>query len=57
MTPPARRRGWICALVLSLVLGVVTGPLAGPALDQLKVGIDKVIHGLADPTLKGAAKA
>jgi phospholipid transport system substrate-binding protein len=57
VTPPARRFGRVCALVLALVLGVVTGALAGPPSDQLKVGIDKVIHVLADPTLKGTAKA
>jgi len=55
--PAARRRGRVGVLVVSLVLGVATSAPAGPASDQLKVGIDKVIHVLADPSLKGTAKA
>jgi phospholipid transport system substrate-binding protein len=35
---------------------VTTGAVAGPATDQLKVGIDQVVHVLADPSLKGKAK-
>ena len=57
MIPAARRRGRVGVLVVSLVFGVTTSAPAGPASDQLKVGIDKVIHVLADPSLKGTAKA
>jgi len=55
--PAARRRGSVGVLVVSLVLGVATSAPAGPASDQLEGGIDKVIHVLADPSLKGTAKA
>jgi phospholipid transport system substrate-binding protein len=55
--PAARRLGRVGVLVASFVLGVVSGALAGPPSDQLKTGIDKVVHVLADPSLKGAAKA
>ena len=55
--PAGRRRRPVGVLVVSLVLGVATSAPAGPASDQLEVGIDKVIHVLADPSLKGTAKA
>ena len=55
--PAARRRGSVGVLVVSLVLGVAISAPAGPASDQLEGGIDKVIHVLADPSLKGPAKA
>jgi phospholipid transport system substrate-binding protein len=55
--PAARRLGRVGVLVASFVLGVVSGALAGPPSDQLKTGIDKVVHVLADPSLKGTAKA
>ena len=57
MIPAARRRGRVGVLVVSLVLGVTTSAPAGPASDQLKVGIDQVVHVLADPSLKGTTKA
>jgi len=57
VTRSVRLLGRVGALVVSLVVGVATGALAGPASDQLKVGIDKVVHILADPNLKGTAKA
>lgn len=53
----ARRLGRVGVLVASFALGVVSGALAGPPSDQLKTGIDKVVHVLADPSLKGTAKA
>lgn len=55
--PAARRLGRVGVLAASFVLGVVSGALAGPPSDQLKTGIDKVVHVLADPSLKGTAKA
>jgi phospholipid transport system substrate-binding protein len=55
--PAARRLGRVGVLAASFVLGVVSGALAGPPSDQLKTGIEKVVHVLADPSLKGTAKA
>jgi len=36
---------------------VVADAQAGPPTDGLKVGIDRVVQVLADPSLKGAANA
>jgi phospholipid transport system substrate-binding protein len=53
----ATRLAALLGVLAVLLVFAATGAVAGSATDQLKVGIDQVVHVLGDPSLKGTTKA